>query len=153
MKIAKLINNNIVIQNIYEMYSNVSFPDIGVPDSFLQENDLYKVVEFLPHDEATQNYHLLPTPITEDNIVYTVAVTPKTNEEIREYKLMKIRGHRNELLKASDIEVTIDKWENYSAETKDAWRMYRENLRNIPQTNQDLDNINWPINPSVINNR
>ena len=153
MNIAKLINNNIVIQNIYEMYPNVSFPDIGVPDSFLQENDLYKVVEFLPHDEATQNYHLLPTPITEDNIVYTVAVTPKTNEEIREYKLMKIRGRRNELLNASDIEVTIDKWENYSAEIKDAWRTYREDLRNIPQSNQDLDNINWPTNPSVINNR
>ena len=66
---------------------------------------------------------------------------------------MKIRGRRNELLNASDIEVTIDKWENYSTETKDAWRMYRENLRNIPQSNQDLDNINWPTNPSVINNR
>lgn len=152
MKVAKIIDNNISISNIYELYPHVSFPDIGVPDSFLQQNDLYKVVEFLPHDEATQNYHLLPTPIIEDNIVYTVAVTPKTNEEIREYKLMKIRGRRNELLNASDIDVTIDKWENYTEDYKTALRNYRQALRDLPQTIQDFSNINWPTKPSVNNN-
>jgi hypothetical protein len=84
MKIAKLINNIISIENIYEMYPNISFPDAGVPDSFLQENNLYKVVNFIPHNEETENYDLLPAPIIKNNIVYTVSVTPKTEEDIRE---------------------------------------------------------------------
>ena len=153
MKVATIIDNNITIQNIYEMYPHVSFPDTGVPDSFLQENNLCKVIEFIPHNEETENYNLLPTPIVQDNIVYTVMVIPKTDEEIRQYKLMKIRDTRNRLLTASDIDVTIDKWESYSQEKKDAWKIYRQNLRDFPQLVQDLDNPNWPTNPSVINNR
>tara|TARA_R110000868_G_scaffold66363_2_gene197684 strand:+ start:74 stop:562 length:489 start_codon:yes stop_codon:yes gene_type:complete len=152
MKVAKLINGEFFIQSIYEMYSNVSFPRDGVPDAFLEENNLYKVIEFLPHDEATQKYHLLLTPVVEGNTVYTVAITPKTDEEIREYKLKKIRESRNQLLNISDIEVTIDKWENYSQEIKDAWKTYRQNLRDLPQTIQDLDNINWPVKPGTNNN-
>jgi hypothetical protein len=153
MKVATIIDGNITIQNIYEMYPYVSFPDTGVPDSFLQENNLYKVVEFMSHNEETENYNLLPTPIVQDNIVYTVMVIPKTDEEIRQYKLMKIRDVRNRLLTASDIDVTIDKWESYSQEKKDALKTYRQNLRDFPQLVQDLDNPNWPTNPSVINNR
>jgi len=153
MKIAKIINNNISIENIYEMYPNISFPDVGVPDSFLQENNLHKVVDFIPHNEETQHYSLLDTPVIENNIVYTVSVTSKTEEEIRQYKLMKIRGIRNQLLAVSDIQVTIDKWESYSQETKDIWKTYRQNLRDFPQSVQDLNNPEWPSNPSVTNNR
>ena len=153
MKIAKLINNIISIENIYEMYPNISFPDAGVPDSFLQENNLYKVVNFIPHNEETENYDLLPAPIIKNNIVYTVSVTPKTEEDIREYKLMKIRGIRNQLLIASDIQVTIDKWESYSQEIKDAWKTYRQNLRDFPQLIQDVNNPDWPVAPNTTTNR
>lgn len=152
MKVAKIIDNNIVISNIYELYPHVSFPDTGVDDSFLQQNNLYKVIDFLPHNEEIQNYNLLPTPILENNLIYTVAVTEKTPQEIEQYKLMKIRGRRNELLNASDIDVTIDKWENYTEDYKTALRNYRQALRDLPQTIQDFSNINWPTKPSVNNN-
>lgn len=147
MKIARIINNNIEISNVYELYPNVSFPDVGIPDEFLQQNNLYKVIDFLSHDEQTQNYILLEHPVIKDNVVYTVEVTQKSVEEIRDYKLTKIRAYRNQLLNASDIEVTIDKWESYSQELKDSWKTYRQSLRDIPQTTIDLDNINWPTHP------
>lgn len=153
MKVAKIINNNIQILNIHELYPNTSFPDIGIPDEFLKQNNLYKVIDFLSHDEQTQNYDLLEYPIIKDDVVYTVEVTQKSVEEIRDYKLTKVRVYRNQLLNASDIEVTIDKWEGYSQQLKDSWKTYRQTLRDLPQNIQDFDNIQWPIKPSVINYR
>lgn len=153
MKIARIINNDIEISNIYELYPNVSFPDVGIPDEFLQQNNLYKVIDFLSHDEQTQNYILLEHPVIKDNVVYTVEVTQKSVEEIRDYKLTKVRACRNQLLNASDIEVTIDKWEGYSQELKDSWKTYRQTLRDLPQNIQDFDNITWPIRPGISSNR
>jgi hypothetical protein len=149
MKVATIIDNNITIQNIYEMYPHVSFPDTGVPDSFLQENNLYRVIDTLPYNPETQIFNLLDKPVLVDNLVYTVVVFAKTEEEIKSDKLLKVRQYRNDLLNASDNYVTIDRWETYSEDKKFAWRQYRQALRDLPQYTEDLDNILWPVSPAA----
>jgi hypothetical protein len=149
MKVETIIDNNITIQNIYEMYPHVSFPDTGVPDSFLQENNLYRVIDTLPYNPETQIFNLLDKPVLVDNLVYTVVVFAKTEEEIKSDKLLKVRQYRNDLLNASDNYVTIDRWETYSEDKKFAWRQYRQALRDLPQYTEDLDNILWPVSPAA----
>ena len=130
------------------MFPNVSFPDVGVPDVFLQTHNLYKVIEFIPHNPETQIFNLLDEPVLKDNIVYTGEVLNKTDEVIKSDKLIKIKQYRNELLNESDNYVTIDRWESYSDEQKTAWRQYRQSLRDIPQSANNPDNIVWPIKPN-----
>lgn len=148
MKIAKIINGEILIQSIYETFPNVSFPESGVPDSFLQENNLYKVVESIAFNPETQTLRLLYIPVLRDNIVFTVDVISKTNEEIKSEKMLKIRQQRNIHLSESDIYVTIDRWETYSEDKKTAWRQYRQALRDLPQLVVDLDLVSWPVSPN-----
>ena len=130
------------------MFPNVSFPDVGIPDEFLQTHNLYKVIEFIPHNPETQIFKLLDEPVLKDNIVYTGEVLNKTDEVIKSGKLIKVKQDRNELLNESDSYVTIDRWEAYSDAQKTAWRQYRQSLRDIPQSADDLDNIVWPIKPN-----
>ena len=148
MKVAKIINNSIYIQSIFVIFPNVSFPDVGVPDVFLQTHNLYKVIEFIPHNPETQIFKLLDEPVLKDNIVYTGEVLNKTDEVIKSGKLIKVKQDRNELLNESDSYVTIDRWEAYSDEQKTAWRQYRQSLRDIPQNANNPDNITWPIKPN-----
>lgn len=149
MRVAKIINNNIEIQNIYDMFPDVSFPDVGIPDSFLRENNLYRVVDTLPYNPETHIFNLLDKPVLVGDLVYTVVVFAKTQEEIRSDKLLKVRQYRNELLNASDNYVTIDRWETYTEDKKFAWRQYRQALRDLPQFTEDLDNILWPVSPAA----
>lgn len=130
------------------MFPNVSFPDVGIPDEFLQTHNLYKVLEYIPHNPETQIFKLLDEPVLKDNIVYTGEVLNKTDEVIKSGKLIKVKQYRNELLNESDSYVTIDRWEAYSDAQKTAWRQYRQSLRDIPQSADDLDNIVWPIKPN-----
>ena len=132
------------------MFPDVSFPDVGIPDEFLQTHNLYKVLEYIPHNPETQIFKLLDKPVLKDNIVYTVEVLDKTDAEIKSDKLLKVRQYRNELLNASDNYVTIDRWETYTEDKKFAWRQYRQDLRDIPQYAEDLDNISWPVSPAAL---
>jgi hypothetical protein len=153
MKVAKIINDQIEINSIYALFPNTSFPEIGVPDSFLEENQLYKIAEIPQFNEETQKLIFLSDPILKNNFVYTFEIIDKSEEEINNEKWQKIRTLRNELLSGSDIEVVIDKWESYTEEQKNAWIDYRRMLRNIPQRFDNPDNVIWPTKPSVINNR
>ena len=130
------------------MFPNVSFPDVGIPDEFLQTHNLYKVLEYIPHNPETQIFKLLDEPVLKDNIVYTGEVLNKTDEVIKSGKLIKVKQYRNELLNESDSYVTIDRWEAYSDAQKTAWRQYRQSLRDIPQNANNPDNITWPIKPN-----
>ena len=135
------------------MFPDVSFPDIGIPDEFLQTHNLYKVIEFIQYNPETQIFNLLDEPVLKDNIVYTCIVLDKTDAEIKSDKLIKIKQYRDELLNESDSYVTIDRWEAYSEEQKILWRQYRQSLRDIPQTTNNPDNIVWPIKPNLNTSR
>lgn len=153
MKVAKIVNNQIEINSIYALFPNTSFPEIGVPDSFLEENQLYKIAEIPQFNEETQKLFFLSDPILKNNFVYAFEIIDKSEEEINNEKWQKIRTLRNELLSESDIEVVIDKWQSYTDEQKNAWINYRRILREIPQEYSNPNNIVWPDKPSVINNR
>lgn len=150
MKVAKLINNKYIIYSIYELFPHVSFSDVGVPESFLSENNLYKVVDAPEFDEKIQKFVLLSEPVLKDNLIYAFEIINKSNEEIYNEKIQKVRSLRNQLLLESDICVLSDKWDSYTNEQKLVWKKYRQDLRDFPQTIQNLDNIEWPVKPSVI---
>ena len=46
---------------------------------------------------------------------------------------LNIRGMRNQLLLQSDYAVASDRWEDYTDEEKQAWKDYRQALRDVPQ--------------------
>ncbi len=60
-----------------------------------------------------------------------------------------IRKQRNASLTRSDWTQLLDV--PLTQAQKDAWNVYREELRNVPSTNTDvefIDDISWPIPPS-----
>ncbi len=149
MKVAKIINNKIEIYNIYDLYPDVSFPDVGVPDSFLTENTLYKVIDSVYNDPISQYVTNLDDPILKDGIVYTVQLNDRTPENILNYKWGEVRKTRDRMLIESDKHVLLDLWETYSDDLKIKIKQYRQNLRDLPQNFSDPDMISWPVNPFV----
>jgi hypothetical protein len=87
----------------------------------------------------------------EENLVKEIIITrDRNNEELQsllQSKWQPVRFKRNSLLKDSDIEVTSDKWEDMSPETKLLWKNYRTQLRDIPQTFTNAEDVIWPIKP------
>jgi hypothetical protein len=147
MKVAFLSNNKWVIDSIFKLYPHVGFPDVGVQDDFLEENNLYKVVEYIDHDTAQRKIITLDTPKLINGKVYTVELIDKSLEEINETKWQKIRSVRNSLLQASDIYILADRWEKYDANTKKLWSDYRQSLRDLPMSFSNPDEVIWPDKP------
>lgn len=58
-----------------------------------------------------------------------------------------IRGTRKWLLRESDTAVLPDRWAAMSPEKQQEWSVYRQALRDIPQTATDVKNIVWPTIP------
>lgn len=79
---------------------------------------------------------------------------PFTESENSEYELLRfeeavvaVRLQRNYLLRESDIFVLPDRWDSYTEEQKNAWKDYRQALRDLPTTITNPFEINWPIKP------
>jgi len=147
MKVAKLIDNKYVIGSIFEFFPNVSFPDIGPPDSFLIENLLYKVKDLPSFNEETQKLIKLSDPILIDNYLHIFEVIDKSEDEIINEKWQKIRAKRDQLLLESDVYVLIDRWISYTDGQRTAYKDYRKKLRNIPQFYFHPDHVIWPDKP------
>ena len=147
MKVAFFLNNSWVVDSIFNLYPHISFPDTGVPIDFLEENDLYKVVEYIDHDTVQKKIIPLDTPKLINGKIYTVELIDKTLQEINENKWQKIRSIRNSLLQASDIYILTDRWEKYDQNTKTIWSDYRQQLRDLPTTFTNPDEVVWPIKP------
>lgn len=147
MKVAFFSNGEYVIDSIYQLYSYISFPDTGIPDSFLQEKNLYKVIEYINHDPAYKNLIHLEKPKLIDNLVYTVELTDKNEDQIDDIKWQKVRSIRNSLLQDSDVYIFPDRWEKYNQATKDSWSNYRQSLRDLPITFIKADDVVWPVKP------
>ena len=62
-----------------------------------------------------------------------------------------IKYRRNVYLEKSDSYVFPDRWEDYTIEQKQAWKDYRQALRDIPQQAEYPTVIDWPITPDNIN--
>ena len=61
--------------------------------------------------------------------------------------LPKLRRHRDELLRESDVSVLPDRWATMPTETQTAWSVYRQALRDLPATTVDALNPVWPTKP------
>lgn len=150
MKIAKIVNNQIFVDEHTQMFPNTAFPHDGtVPQPFMEFHNLYEVVDTISYDVNKQKLQSI-SPTLIDNKVYIVEVLNKTKSEIDEEWLIKVREKRNGLLIKSDAYVMIDRWENYTDEKKAALAEYRQKLRDVPQDFADhLDNVFWPSMPNI----
>ena len=147
MKVATYIDNKWIIDSIFKLYPHVSFSDVGVPDDFLKENNLYKTIEYINYDPIYKNLVNLETPKLINDLVYTVELINRSQEEINENKWFKIRNLRNSALQISDVYVLTDRWEKYDQATKDLWSNYRQSLRDLPVNFIKPEDVVWPIKP------
>ena len=131
-RVAKLINNEFVIDDIRIFYPNVSFPTEGLTKEITDSFETYEVVERLPCLNIEKIINI-PATLKEDRKVYTVDVVPKTKEEIDQEKFIEVRQTRVVLLDVSDIYVVSDRWDTYTDAKKEEWRTYRQTLRDLPQ--------------------
>lgn len=144
-RVAKLINNEFVIDDIRIFYPNVSFPTEGLTKEIIDSFETYEVVERLPCLNFQKVVNI--DPILKDGTVYTVEIVNKTQEEIDTEKFAVIREYRNEKLNASDNYVMSDRWDQYTEEKKSEWRIYRQTLRDLPQTY--ANNIHSVVYPQM----
>lgn len=145
-RVAKLINNEFVIDDIRIFYPNVSFPTEGLTKEIIDSFETYEVVERLPCLNIEKIINI-PATLKEDRKVYTVEVVPKTKEEIDQEKFIEVRQTRVVLLEVSDIYVVSDRWDTYTDAKKEEWRTYRQTLRDLPQIY--VNNIHSVVYPQI----
>jgi hypothetical protein len=148
MKISKIINNQIFVDEHTQMFPTVAFPPDGtVPQPFMEFHNLYEVVDYVSYNSKTQKLQSI-SPTLIDNKVYIVEVIDKSQEERTAELFIEVRSKRDRLLKESDVFVLSDRWDSYSDEKKLKLSLYRQKLRDIPQEFADhLDNVFWPSIP------
>jgi hypothetical protein len=65
----------------------------------------------------------------------------------RALEMITLRKTRDDLLSESDIYVLPDRWNSYTEEKKTEWSSYRQALRDLPETVEDVFNPVWPEKP------
>ena len=73
MKIAKLIDGQLVIGDYWTLFPQTSFSAAGVNEEFYADHDCYKIVTSKAHDSATQMLVDCESYL-ENGMVYTVRV-------------------------------------------------------------------------------
>ena len=138
------INYPYTINELREAYPNVSLPST-ITDESLIEWDMYVVQPTAMPVDYTKNI-TEGTPTLINEIYYKSWVeTDATAAEISyrvENQWETIRIQRNELLTECDWTQLAD----IPSETKEAWTIYRQALRNIT-TQSSPFSINWPVKP------
>jgi hypothetical protein len=81
MKIAKLIDGELTIFDHSSLFPHTSFPSSGPNDDFLLENDVFKVIDYMPFDSETQKLQQVE-PYLYENIVFTVSVVSMGPDEL-----------------------------------------------------------------------
>ncbi|MCX4025623.1 phage tail assembly chaperone [Endozoicomonas sp. SM1973] len=124
--------------------------NIGL-DSLIDEDNpteqaLIKAISRSLPEDAYFNRNIPEAPVisTMLNKLYNPVVT-EDHSEISTWDI--IRGHRNNLLRATDWTQMHDN--KLSEELRKAWSSYRQKLRDIPQTNNEPQEVTWPIPPDT----
>lgn len=74
-------------------------------------------------------------------------VPPFTQEQLTELKWAALREERDRLLYQTDwTQLPVNP---LTAEQKVSWENYRQQLRDLPDTVTDIDNVVWPTPPSM----
>jgi len=129
---------------IQQLFPNTSF-SIGGPNAdFLTENNVVELVENLSFTTPTQKLSNVDAYV-QDGKAYNVRVENTTAEEqtaLTDQKWIAIRLERDRRLQITDWRASSD------LTLSDDWKNYRNELRQIPQTQTDPYNIAWPTEPS-----
>ena len=129
---------------IQQLFPNTSF-SIGGPNAdFLTENNVVELVENLSYTTPTQKLSNVDAYV-QDGKAYNVRVENTTAEEqtaLTDQKWIAIRLERDRRLQTTDWRASSD------LTLSDDWKNYRNELRQIPQTQTDPYNIAWPTEPS-----
>lgn len=145
MNIAIVENNQVTRLGDYrKIFPNVSFASSGPDASFLLSNSAFLVAEWKEYDPNTQKL-VSVHPYYEDGMVYTVEVLDKTESDIAEETLLEatnVRNKRNQLLAESDWTQVYD-----TPVDRDAWGLYRQELRDITSQEGFPFNVIWPAKP------
>ena len=129
---------------IQQLFPNTSFSINGPNTDFLTANNVVELVENLNYSVPTQKLSTVDAYV-DSGKAYTVKVESTTTDEQTELtnkKWIEIREIRNQILKETDWRASTD------LTLSDDWKNYRNELRQIPQTQTDPFNITWPSSPS-----
>ena len=129
---------------IKQLFPNTSFTTAGPNADFLTANNVVELVETLSYTTPTQKLSTVDAYV-ESGKAYNVKVENTTADEQTELinqKWNEIRNTRNILLQDTDWRASSD------LTLSDDWKNYRNELRQIPQTQTDPYNIAWPTEPS-----
>ena len=128
---------------IYELFPNVSFPKSGAPASFVSDNNMLEITEWISTTKPDQKLTKVDVYV-EGGKAYNCKVETCTEEEKNAAiasQWRNIREDWDEKLKETDWRATSDRT------LTDNWRDYRQALRDVP-TQADPFNITWPNPPS-----
>jgi len=147
MLIAKVEDGQVInVSDYRDMFPNTSFPASGPDAKFLEANSCMTVTVWKAYDNITEKLASV-APYIEENTVYTIVVELLTQEEIeanKQSQWAKVRSQRDNLLTSCDWtqlpDVPLD------APTKEAWALYRQELRDVT-SQSDPYNIVWPVAP------
>ena len=128
---------------LQQLFPSTCFSAAGPSADFLTANNVVELIETLSFTTPTQKLSKVDAYV-DNGKVYTVKVESTTAEEQTELtnkKWIEIRDIRNQILKDTDWRASSD------LTLSDAWKNYRQALRDIP-TQSDPFNITWPTEPS-----
>ena len=128
---------------IYELFPNVSFPKSGAPASFVSDNNMLEITEWISTTKPDQKLTKVDVYV-EGGKAYDCKVETCTEEEKNAAiasQWQNIRQDRDERLKETDWRASSD------LTLSDEWKNYRQALRDIT-TQSDPYNITWPTPPS-----
>ena len=129
---------------IQQLFPNTSFSIAGPNADFLTANNVVELVENLNYTTPTQKLSNVDAYV-QDGKAYNVRVENTTAEEqiaLTDEKWIAIRLERDRRLQITDWRASSD------LKLSDDWKNYRNELRQIPQTQTDPYNIAWPTEPS-----
>ena len=127
---------------IYELFPNVSFPKSGAPATFVSDNNMLEITEWISTTKPDQKLTKVDVYV-EGGKAYDCKVETCTEEEKNAAiasQWLNIREDRDEKLKETDWRASSD------LTMSDAWKNYRQALRYVP-TQSDPYNITWPTEP------
>lgn len=89
------------------------------------------------------NGQLVPLTAEEISVIEAEKAAAPSETDI---KWMQVRNERNRLLSETDWVVT--RASDTGVALSDEWKTYRQELRDLPATQTDVDNITYPTKPN-----
>ena len=144
----RIINNEIsypyTIKDLKAAHRNITFPN-EIGEETMTQFGLYEVEQTPKPNDYTKNI-TEGIPVLTDGVYYQNWIQTDASQSEIDYRLENqwfiIRETRNELLVECDWTQLAD----IPSETKEAWTIYRQALRNIT-TQSSPFSITWPVKP------